>query len=129
MKSIRFIFFSIVLSAVIFIGCAQTSGDNSITVDQLRELMKNDSNLVVLDVRNPYELEDKSLGQIDGVLNIPVREVQSRLNELEEYKTDNIYVICKSGRRSAAATNILVKNGFKAINVEGGMMRYRSTEK
>ena len=128
MNSIKYLIYSIILSALFFISCAQTTDDNSITVDQLREKMSADTNLVLLDVRTPAELEDKSLGHIDGVLNIPVQELESRLSELEKYKNDEIYVICRSGRRSAAATNILLKKEFKAINVEGGMVQYRATE-
>ncbi|MCH7723537.1 MAG: rhodanese-like domain-containing protein [Bacteroidetes bacterium] len=128
MNSIKYLIYSILLSALFFVSCAQITDDSSITVDQLREKMSADTNLVILDVRTPAELEDKSLGHIDGVLNIPVQELEARLSELEKYKNDEIYVICRSGRRSAAATNILLKNEFKAINVEGGMIQYRATE-
>jgi len=128
MNSIKYLIYSILLSALFFVSCAQTTDDNSITVDQLREKMSADTNLVLLDVRTPAELEDKSLGHIDGVLNIPVQELESRLSELEEYKNDEIYVICRSGKRSTIATNILLENGFNAINVEGGMLQYRATE-
>ena len=127
MNSIKLIIFSIILSAVIFVGCAQTANENAITVDQLREMMGNDTNLVLLDVRNPYELEDKSLGHIDGVINIPVQELEKRLSELDEFKDKDIAVICRSGRRSGTATDILVKNGFNAVNVLGGMVQYRAT--
>ena len=127
MNSIKFIIFSIILSAVIFVGCAQTANENAITVDQLREMMGNDTNLVLLDVRNPFELEDKSLGHIDGVINIPVQELEKRLGELDEFKDKDIAVICRSGRRSGTATDILVKNGFNAVNVLGGMVQYRAT--
>ena len=128
MNSIKYLIYSILLSALFFVSCAQTTDDNSITVDQLREKMSADTNLVILDVRTPAELEDKSLGHIDGVLNIPVKELESRLSELEKYKNDEIYVICRSGRRSAAATNNLLKKEFKARNGEGGMIQYRATE-
>jgi len=128
MKSFRFIIFSIFLSSVIFVGCAQTTNENAITVDQLREMMRDDSNMVLLDVRNPYELEDKSLGHIDGVLNIPLPELEKRLGELDEFKDKDIAVICRSGRRSKTATDLLIKNGFNAVNVLGGMVQYRATE-
>lgn len=128
MNPIKFIIFNIILSAVIFAGCAQTADKNAITVDQLREIMRNDSNLVLLDVRNPYELEDKSLGHIEGVINIPVQELEARLSELDEFKDKDIAVICRSGRRSGIATDILIKNGFNAVNVLGGMIQYRATE-
>jgi rhodanese-related sulfurtransferase len=128
MKSIRFIVSSIFLSALFFIGCAQTTDENAVNVDQLREMMRSDSNLVFLDVRNPHELENKSLGHIDGVLNIPLPELENRLGELDEFKDNDIAVICRSGRRSGTATDLLVKNGFNAVNVLGGMVQYRATE-
>ena len=128
MKSFRFSIYNFLLSAIIFVGCAQTNEENAITVDQLREMMRNDSNLVLLDVRNPHELEDKSLGHIDGVLNIPLPELEKRLSELDEFKDKDIAVICRSGRRSGTATDLLVKNGFNAVNVLGGMVQYRATE-
>ena len=128
MNSIKYLIYSILLSALFFVSCAQTDDKNAITVDQLREMMGNDSNLVLLDVRNPYELEDKSLGHIDGVLNIPLPELEKRLGELDEFKDEDIAVICRSGRRSGTATELLLKNGFNAVNVLGGMVQYRATE-
>jgi rhodanese-related sulfurtransferase len=130
MNSIKYLNYSVLLSALFFasFSYAQTTDLSSITVDQLREKMSADSSLVLLDVRTPAELEDESLGHIDGVLNIPVQELESRLSELEEYKNDEIYVICRSGKRSTIATNILLENGFNAINVDGGMLQYRATE-
>ena len=89
--------------------------------------MKLDSSLVILDVRNPYELE-QYLGHIDGVINIPVQELEKRISELDEYKDRDIAVICRSGVRSVTATNILLQYGFKAVNVEGGMIRYRAEQ-
>ncbi len=131
MKLLRAFYVSMFLSALLFVSCAQNNGgnENSITVDQLREMMKTDSNLVVLDVRTPQELADPSLGHIDGVLNIPVQELEQRIAELEPYKEKEIAVICRSGRRSSIATGILLKHGFNALNVEGGMLQYRATEK
>ena len=128
MNTLRFIVFNIFLSALIFIGCAQTSDENAVSVDQLREMVRSDSNLVLLDVRNPHELEDKFLGHIEDVLNIPLPELEKRLGELDEFKDKDIAVFCRSGRRSGTATDLLVKNGFNAVNVLGGMVQYRATE-
>lgn len=129
MNSLKYLIYSLVFSALIFVSCAQTSNVRSITVDQLREKISADTNLVLLDVRTPPELEDQKLGHIDGVINIPVQELKSRVNELDTYKDQKIYVICRSGHRSGIATNFLLKEGFNAINVEGGMIQYRATEK
>ena len=127
MNSIKYVIYIILFSAVLFIGCAQDSTNKSITVTQLGEQMKLDSSFVILDVRNPYELE-QYLGHIEGAINIPVQELEKRISELDDYKDREIAVICRSGVRSVTATNILLQNGFNAVNVEGGMIRYRAEE-
>ena len=81
MITVKYLIYYILFSAVIFIGCAQTDEENVITVEQLREMMRSDSSLVLLDVRNPHELENKTLGHIDGVLNIPLPELEKRLGD------------------------------------------------
>lgn len=109
-------------------ACAQQPGENDITIQQLKEQIKNDSTLIILDVRMPEELVSE-LGQIEGAINIPVQELEKRISELEEYKNNNIAIICRSGVRSARATVLLNENGFKAKNIFGGMIAYRKEEK
>jgi rhodanese-related sulfurtransferase len=109
-------------------GCAQQKEMKTMTVAELQQKMKSDSTLVVLDVRTPPELSGE-LGHIDGVINIPVQVLDERINELEKYKDRNIAVICRSGHRSKIATEILLKNGYKAINVLGGMRAYSQLKK
>ena len=109
-------------------ACAQQADQTNITVEQLKEKMKTDSSLIILDVRTPQELTG-NLGQIDGVINIPVQELAKRVGELEKYKNKDLVVICRSGNRSAMATKFLNENGFKAKNILGGMKAYRQSEK
>jgi len=109
-------------------ACAQQPGENDITVQQLKEKMQHDSTLIILDVRMPHELTGE-LGQIDGVINIPVQELEKRIGEIEKYKNNNIAIICRSGVRSLHATELLNKKGFKAKNIFGGMIEYRKEEK
>lgn len=95
------------------------------SVEELKQAMKTDKNLLILDVRTPGELTG-NLGQIDGVVNIPVQELETRVKELDKYKGKKIAVICRSGNRSVPATNILLKNGHEAYNVPGGMIAWRN---
>jgi len=103
-------------------GCAQS--ESEISVRDLKEKIKADTNLVILDVRTPQELEGE-LGKIDGVINIPVQELESRIHELDQYKEKEIAVICRSGNRSGRAVRILQPLGFNAYNVLGGMIQWR----
>jgi rhodanese-related sulfurtransferase len=72
----------------------------------------------LLDVREPPEFAE--VHAKDATL-IPLGQLQSRLNEIAQYKDKPVAVICRSGRRSAHGAEILRKAGFTQVaNVEGG---------
>ncbi|HEX2962957.1 MAG TPA: rhodanese-like domain-containing protein [Ignavibacteriales bacterium] len=127
----RYRIFTAMLALVLLygVGCAQekemdSTKKSDITVQQLKEKMKTDTSLVVLDVRTPEELKGP-LGKIDGAVNIPVDQLEERIAEVEKLKGKDIAVICRSGHRSKRAQGILDKHGIKALNVLGGMTEYR----
>lgn len=103
-------------------GCEQS--ENEISVRDLKEKIQSDTSLVILDVRTPQEL-DGELGKIEGVVNIPIQELEARIHELDEYKDKEIAVICRSGNRSGRAVKILEPLGFNAKNVIGGMVQWK----
>jgi len=119
------IFTTFFLVVFFFNGCAQKDPEVTISVTQLKKQLQTDSSLVVLDVRTPAELQS-TLGKIDGVINIPLQELEGRMEELKTYRDNQIAVICKIGVRSGRATETLNKNGFNAKNVLGGMTEYRA---
>lgn len=98
-------------------------GGSTVSVEEAHRLITTDSSVVVLDVRTPEEFTG-NLGHISGAVLLPVQELQQRLAELEKYKEKTILAICRTGRRSAKAVKILTEAGFKACNVEGGMVRW-----
>ena len=115
MFSIMFFFF---FSAM---GCAQQNQSNSITMEQFKEKLKNDKELIVLDVRTPEEV---AAGKIENSINIPVQVLEQRINELKPHKSKEILVICRTQNRSAVAVDILKQQGYNAKNVLGGMNEY-----
>ena len=70
----------------------------------------------LLDVR---EADEWAAGHAPGARHIPMNEVPQRLDELPE--ADQIYVVCRSGGRSARVTSYLNANGWDAVNVARGM--------
>ena len=86
-----------------------------ITGEQGREKVKNGA--LLLDVRSP---EEYSSGHVEGSLNIPHTEVESRLKEFGENKNREIVVYCRSGHRAGIAKEALEKNGFKHVFNAGG---------
>ena len=120
-------FFVTVLILSNFVACAQTvPPENNITVKELKTKMKENPDLIILDVRTPKELNGP-LGKIDGAINIPVQELDKRVDELDRYKDKEIAVICRTDNRSSIATKILMGHGFNKVeNVKGGMTAYRN---
>lgn len=83
--------------------------------------------VTLLDVR---EAEEKTIDakSIYGAISIPLGELSSRLDEIPRSRP--IVTVCRSGKRSAQATVILNKNGFKeAANLKGGMIEWARTER
>ncbi|GAA2819357.1 rhodanese-like domain-containing protein [Saccharopolyspora taberi] len=70
----------------------------------------------LLDVR---EANEWGAGHAPGAVHIPMSEIPSRLDEIPE--ADHLYVVCRSGGRSAKVTAYLNANGWDAVNVQRGM--------
>jgi glyoxylase-like metal-dependent hydrolase (beta-lactamase superfamily II)/rhodanese-related sulfurtransferase len=81
-------------------------------------------NVQLVDVREPVEFNDE-LGHIAGATLIPLGQLKDRLGELD--KAQPVVAYCRSGARSARATQMLEQNGFKKVaNLTGGMLRWRA---
>ncbi|MEW2500071.1 rhodanese-like domain-containing protein [Amycolatopsis sp. CA-161197] len=75
--------------------------------------------VALLDVR---EDDEWAAGHAPGAVHIPLGELPARVDELSELPDDQpVYVICRSGGRSARATAWLNASGWDAVNVAGGM--------
>jgi rhodanese-related sulfurtransferase len=88
-------------------------------------LLQRDSAVVVLDVRTEEEFRS-STGRLDRAILIPVESLERRLGELSRYRERTILVYCRSGRRSRNAVTVLEKKGYRAINLEGGILEWNS---
>jgi rhodanese-related sulfurtransferase len=77
----------------------------------------------VLDVREPGEWAGE-LGRIPGAQLLPLGELRAQLRRLSRDRP--IVAVCRSGGRSAEASQILEAAGFaRAANLSGGMIRWR----
>lgn len=87
-----------------------------ITAVELADRLKRDD-LVLLDVREPHELE---ISKLPNSINIPLGTLAARLSELDSAR--EMVVFCKSGTRSLRALELLASAGFrKAKNLKGGI--------
>lgn len=89
-----------------------------VDVDELRRRLEAGEDLVVLDVREPDEVERAA---IPGSVNIPLGEVVHRMGELDAARPTA--VICAGGVRSVKAVKALTAAGYtgELVNVSGGM--------
>lgn len=129
LKKLGLPFAALLLAAVIVAASvllAQSSDSSTrITPADALKLVTTDSSAVVLDVRTPAEFKSET-GHLANAILIPVQELEQRAGELTPYKERTILVYCRTGHRSTIAAEILQKHGFKALNMEGGITRWRS---
>jgi rhodanese-related sulfurtransferase len=81
-----------------------------VSVSEAKDLIQEKPDLVILDVRTVTEYEE---GHIEGAINIPVQELEDRLDEIS--KKDELLVYCRTGNRSSQAVSILESSGYTKI--------------
>lgn len=106
-----------VIAVVVMLFAVLLSACNS---PKQSELPYADSFLV--DVRTPEEFSE---GSVKGAVNIPLNEIEIRLDEFKGKR--QIVVFCRSGSRSTEAKNILESNGIVNV-VNGGPWQAVATE-
>lgn len=110
----------LLLASVLFASVAFAAGNDTpshpvIQWDKAIEMHK--AGAVFLDVRNPNEWAE---GYVAGATLIALPELEKRYTELP--KKEKLLVYCRSGRRSAAASDFLISKGFDAYSVDGGFL-------
>jgi molybdopterin/thiamine biosynthesis adenylyltransferase/rhodanese-related sulfurtransferase/molybdopterin converting factor small subunit len=92
----------------------------SITPTELKKRLERGEQIVILDVREPFELE---ISRLPEAIHIPMGQVPERVHELNP--ADEIVVMCRSGGRSAQITRLLQAMGFTRVkNLTGGINAY-----
>jgi len=127
-------FLSIIsLSISLLIGCTKNIETNdpkqnevrdaaidNLNNNEARNLIAEETSLVVLDVRTEEEYQD---GHLENSKLIPLGQLEGRLNELN--KDIPILVYCRSGNRSLTASEILINNGYSKIyNLKDGIRKW-----
>ena len=94
---------------------ATTKAD--ITPLHLQGMLSHQVPPMIIDVREPHEL---AISKLEQAVNIPLEQLVEAMPKLDRDR--ELVVICKSGSRSARATNLLRDAGFKLVfNLAGGI--------
>lgn len=78
---------------------------------------------ILFDVRTPGEFAD---GHVPGAINVPLDQVPDRLADFAPHRSQEVYLICRSGGRSANAGRFLQSHGYKVVNIMGGTMGWQT---
>ena len=99
------------------IGPADPGSTTDMTVEELKAKRDRGDAFVLLDVREPHEVE---IAAIPGAVHIPLRQLPEHLDRLDP--AEDLVVHCKMGPRSARAVKLLREAGFaRARNLTGGI--------
>ena len=95
----------------------------SISSTQAEKLIKDSSDLIIIDVRRYSEYKQ---GKIPNAINIPVEELEWEIEDLKENIDKPILVYCKAGHKSALACQMLEEEGFNNLyNLGQGILGYK----
>lgn len=116
------IFWVVVVMLGVFVLMQKFQASEGISVQQAQTM--NQQGALLLDVREPQEYAEI---HAPNATLIPLGELGSRLNEIAPYKDKPIAVVCRSGRRSSKAVQLLKESGYTQVsNVAGGMNAWES---
>lgn len=106
-------------------GFSKNGGDGFTTFDanEFESLIEDYNNIQLLDVRTQDEYD---AGHIPGAMLIDVNDstfLTQATSQLSKDKTVAVY--CRSGRRSANAASMLVKVGYRVVNLDGGILSWQ----
>ena len=95
-----------------------------ISVEEVKKRMDAGEELNILDVREPAEYAEFNIG---GKL-LPLGKVQTmQVEEIEDWKDQEVIIHCRSGKRSMMACLFLDTLGFRDTkNLEGGLVEWES---
>ena len=99
-----------------------SSGGTGVDVKEAHARLLEGGDHVLVDVRTPEEVRARG---IRGAVNVPLDRLEHSAEQLKGYAS--VHVICRSGGRSSAATQMLRGLGLAHVkNVEGGLIAWES---
>ncbi len=108
------------LLAALLAACGGKGSFETVAPSDLKKHL-DDPGVVVVDVRTPAEYLQ---GHVPRAVNLPLQEIEDWYKDLPTDK--EIYLVCRSGHRSAQAMEFLKKHGFKGKvkSVKGGTLAW-----
>ncbi len=116
----RKILHSIVALVLLLLGCGAPKQVAQPPDDELKRLLG--SGAKVVDVRTPGEF---ARGHVKGAVNVPLNDIDLRIESIAADKDAPLLVHCQSGHRSARAKDILDRKGYTRVYNLGSLAHAR----
>ena len=116
----KFILMTFFAGLCAIFGCSAKTFESVDAAEFAREIAKK--GVQIVDVRTAAEYAE---GHIPNAVNIDVysEDFADKIAQLDKERTVAIY--CRSGRRSKSAAEQAVKQGFKVVELDGGVLSWR----
>ncbi len=102
--------------------CKRYCNANDISIEEFDNIKKENSNLIILDVRSPQEFKE---GHIAGSTLIPSYEIIKSIRKVLPDKKTLIIVYCQNGGRSRNTVCKLKQMGYVNVyNLKYGLEGY-----
>ena len=110
--------FIVIFAAITFMNRRQ-DGYETIAPEEVKGMMKEEAEFVLLDVRTPEEYRE---GHIKGSVLLPLNNLEEEVETEVPDQDTKIVVYCRTGRRSQTATNELLKMRYTNLYDLGGIV-------
>ena len=96
-----------------------------VTPKQLKEMLDNNEDVVLIDMRNDYEAK---IGKFKGAVTLPLknfRDMAFAIDKIRDLKNKKIVAYCTGGIRCEKASAFLKENGFENVmQLKGGILKF-----
>ncbi len=107
------------ISLISFTACGKTISYTNISPKDAVDVIKGDSEAVLIDVRTPEEFR---VVHIPGSVLIPDYEIKDKIAEVVPDKDTTVIIYCRSGNRSRHAAKVLIDMGYTKVFDLGGII-------
>lgn len=88
------------------------------------EIMRDNPDLLIVALSSPEDFH--ALGHIEGAINIPLEDLESRLSDVVRVLRSGLLIYCHIETCNAEAMSTLRENGFRYVFIlEGGIQAWK----
>jgi rhodanese-related sulfurtransferase len=111
-----------IVGVFLLMNCAFVQAGSDLVTPKEASTLTAEKKAVIVDVREDDEWNE---GHIAGAIHIPLKQLEARSSELQQYKDKTIITQCRGGKRSADALEMLKSAGFTNVySMDGGIMAW-----